>query len=187
MPNKTIACITAALFLTACATSSAVFRAGIKFDGDNARQNRYKIYQVDINRSYGVSLISNCIETVHKGTMSFPFIPMPPVLPTGNKVEHLAAKRSFSLLIESAHNLGVNHEEVKISIEQDGKVTDLHFSKQHRDPRRRGKHYEYPTPYLCADIKDAVVRVENLRVAGSPVILPPHRMSFYEDTQWSSN
>lgn len=173
--------------ICSCATSSATFKADVQFTGEQARINRYGLSQIDINRSYGISLFSNCAEIVHKGTMTSPLIALPPVLPTGNKVEHLAAKRPFKIILESAHNLAVNYKTVRIVMTHSGKTHLLPFSRNPPQKKTHGKQYEYRSPYHCSDIKDATLRVIGLQIAGSPTPVKEHTMTFHEGTEWTSN
>ncbi len=187
MNNPLIFLLTASLILSACSTSSATFRSGIRFEGDNARKDRYGLYQLDLKKSYGISLIGNCAEVVHKGTMTFPVIPMPPLLPTGNKVKKDAAQRPFKLILQSSHGLRVNHQSVIINLALNGKQQQLKFAEADTDEKRGNKQFTYSTPYTCEQIKDASISVNKLIVSGSSINIPNHTMNFFEETKWSNN
>lgn len=187
MQKYIIPLLVSTITLSACATSSATFRSGIRFAGDNVREDRYGLYQLDINKSFGISLIGNCAEVVHKGTMTFPFIPMPPVLPTGNKVKKDAAQRPFTLILQSSHGLRINHNSVAINIEVEGSELQLEFAEASTEKTRGSKQFTFPTPYTCEQIKAAKIRVDNLIVSGMSIDIPSHGMNFFEETKWSSN
>lgn len=173
--------------VSACSTSSATFRSGIRFEGDNARKDRYGLYQLDIKKSLGISLVGNCAEVVQTGTMTFPFIPMPPVLPTGNKAKKDAAQRPFTLILQSSHGLRVNHARVAIKIALEGKEQLLKFSDPATEGARGSKQFTYPTPYTCSQITTATISIENLVVAGTSININNHAMNFFEETKWSNN
>ena len=187
MHKTIITLLVTSITLSACSTSSAIFRSGIRFEGDNARQDRYGLYQLDINKSLGINLIGNCAEVVHKGTMTFPFIPMPPLLPTGNTVKKDAAQRPFVLILQSSHGLRVNHDSVAINIELAGKKQQLKFAKASTEKTRGSKQFTFPTPYTCEQIEGAEISVDNLIVSGTSIDIPRHTMNFFEETKWSNN
>lgn len=187
MKKTIIALLSSIILLSACSTSSAIFRSGIRFEGDNAREDRHGLYQLDIKKSFGISLIGNCAEIVHKGTMTFPFIPMPPLLPTGNKVKKDAAQRPFTLILQSSHGLRVNHKSVAINLELEGEKQTLKFAEASTEKTRGSKQFTYPTAYTCEQVKGAQISVENLIVSGTAINIPPHSMNFFEETKWSNN
>ena len=187
MNKAIITLLVTSITISACSTSSAIFRSGIRFEGENARKDNYGLYLLDIKKSFGISLIGNCAEIVHKGTMTFPFIPMPPLLPTGNKVKKDAAQRPFTLILQSAHGLRVNHTTVAINLELDGQQQRLNFSKASTEKTRGSKQFTYPTSYTCKQIQRAKISVGNLRVSGISIDIPSHSMNFFEETKWSNN
>lgn len=187
MNPSIIILLIASTILSACSTSSATFRSGIRFEGDNARQDRHGLYQLDLQKSYGISLIGNCAEVVHKGTMTFPIIPMPPLLPTGNKVKKDAAQRPFKLILQSNHGLRVNHQSVVINLALNGEQQQLQFSEATIDKKRGHKQFTYSTNYTCEQIKNASISVDKLIVSGSTLDIPKHSMNFFEETKWSNN
>lgn len=181
---KTLALGCLSALLGACATTYSVYRSGVQYEGPLAKKDGNGLYQVTLSWSYKVDMVDSCGELGRTAHMAFPIIPMPPIVPLANEVKKDAAERPFTLLINSRAGMKINHGTMKLTIKLDGFEVPVTYSREYVHDKYGVRTYEFTTPVTCGDIRDAVITVENFRVAHEAPVTVMHKANYFAGNKW---
>jgi hypothetical protein len=167
------------LLLTGCATSAAIYKSGVKFEGLNVVKNTFG-YHVNLDLNKKIDLKADgCGQYSVQGMMVSPLIPLPPVVPVddGEPKSNVNELLSFVITSWKGEELKASNNYLLLSL--DGITTKLMISNISRNELAKEIiTYKYQTNIKCGSIKDATLEVNGFQE--SDLI---YKLKYYEGTE----
>lgn len=176
--TKLIKVLLLSIFLTGCATSAAIYKSGIAFEGKNVTKSTFG-YSVMLNHKYKVELAAGCFQYVERAGMMSPVIPLPPVIPVGGKPESRSLQE-FTLSITSSNGVELPTSDLKITLTIAGEDSNIKFvEKQVSQLLPQVLTYNFSAPVTCGSVKNGTLKIEGVQ---HQTFL--YKINFYEGIQW---
>jgi hypothetical protein len=170
------------IFLFGCATTASTYKSGIKFEGENVKKNTFG-YKVILDEKNRIEVNAGCGQYVEQaGMMSF-IVPLPPIVPIGEKVQESKTLVPFSITITSWDGTEVPTNDMKITATIDEKVFDVQFvEKTVNELSPKILTYKFNSSATCGSIKNGTLQIE-----GFSDQLLKYKINFYEGTEWETS
>ncbi|MDH5232638.1 MAG: hypothetical protein OEZ58_10200 [Gammaproteobacteria bacterium] len=135
-----------------CAVTVSVQRTGLTVDG-NVKPELNGSPINDVIRWY-----SSCDGYKERSAMVFPIIPMPPIIPIGDKVSLGTGDSPFYLFIETSNGQKLDKSQLKVALNTEGRQYVL--INEYETYYVREKYptiwkYKFTSDFRCKNVKDA--------------------------------
>jgi len=170
------------LLISGCATSAAIYKSGIKFEGLNVVKNTFG-YHVNLDLNKKIDLKADgCGQYSVQSMMASPIIPLPPVVPVddGEPKSNVNELLSFVITSWKGEELKASNNYLLLSL--DGVSTKVTISNMSRNELAKEIiTYKYQTNIKCGSIKDATLEVKGFQ---EPNLI--YKLNYYEGTEFEA-